>query len=108
MSLHLLEQVDFSPVDYIEREIQWVLLSNKMAHSFISVYEFAFLNDRFPNRWIRRSGSVAWPNLTPQTVVSHGNVNGISQGVEMLTRIGGLCCIGFINLIGVVAVVWRW
>jgi hypothetical protein len=29
------------------------------------------------------------------------------QGVEMLTLIGGLCCVGFINPIGVVAGVWR-
>jgi hypothetical protein len=26
-----------------------------------------------------------------------------NQGVEMLTLTGGLCCVGFINLVGVVA-----
>jgi hypothetical protein len=29
------------------------------------------------------------------------------QGVEMLTLMGGLCCIGFVNPIGVAAGVWR-
>jgi hypothetical protein len=29
------------------------------------------------------------------------------QGVEMLTLIGGLCCVGFVSPVGVVAGVFR-
>jgi hypothetical protein len=86
--LDLLGQIVLTQVDDTERENATVVVfqqDSALPHFSLQVY--LALNARFPNRWIGRGESIAWPprnpNLTPlQFFMWRGYVKSIVYAVK--------------------------